>query len=97
MGKKLPLLKPREVEANLRSLGFKHARTVGSHKIYVRAADGARRRAVVPVDVGHTQFSARLMKNMIRESLFSQEEFCSGVMNEPHPAPKPVEEGGKNA
>ena len=97
MGKKLPLLKPREVEANLKSLGFNHARTVGSHKIYVRPADGVRRRAVVPVDVGHDQFSANLMKNMIRESLFSQEEFCSGVVNEPKPAPKPVAEGGKNA
>jgi hypothetical protein len=37
------------------------------------------------------------MKMMIRESLFSQEEFCSGIMNESNPAAKPTEKGGKNA
>jgi predicted RNA binding protein YcfA (HicA-like mRNA interferase family) len=97
MGKKLPLLKPREVEANLRSLGFVHARTVGSHKQYVRAADGVRLRAIVTVDVGQDQFSVRIMKSMIRQSLFTQEEFCSGVANAPNPAPRPVTEGNKNA
>jgi predicted RNA binding protein YcfA (HicA-like mRNA interferase family) len=91
MGRKLPLLKPREVEANLRALGFIHARTNGSHKIYARGADGVRLKAIVPVDVAHDQFSARLMKNMIRESGFSQEEFCSEVMNVP--ARRPVAEG----
>jgi predicted RNA binding protein YcfA (HicA-like mRNA interferase family) len=96
MGKKLPLLKPREVEANLKSLGFVHDRTVGSHKQYVRAADGIRLRAIVTVDVAQKQFSVRLMKSMIRQSLFTQEEFCSGVMNE-SPAAKPVEEREKNA
>jgi predicted RNA binding protein YcfA (HicA-like mRNA interferase family) len=97
MGKKLPLLKPREVEANLKSLGFVHDRTVGSHKQYVRAADGVRLRAIVTVDVGHSQFSKRIMKNMIRQSLLTQEEFCSGVLSEPAPDPKPVPEGGENA
>jgi predicted RNA binding protein YcfA (HicA-like mRNA interferase family) len=57
---KLPFLKPREVEANLKSLGFTHARTKGSHKIYVRAADGTRKKAIVPVDMGHKQFSANI-------------------------------------
>ena len=97
MGSKLPLLKPREVEANLKSLGFVHARTVGSHKQYVRAADGVRLRAIVTVDAGHFQFSKEIMKRMIRQSLLSQEEFCSGVMNEPVAAQKTVAEGGKNA
>jgi predicted RNA binding protein YcfA (HicA-like mRNA interferase family) len=90
---KLPLLKPREVEANLKALGFVHARTVGSHKQYVRPADGVRLKAVVTVDVGKVQFSKELMKNMIRQSLFSQEEFCSGNINQP-PA-LPVPEGEK--
>jgi predicted RNA binding protein YcfA (HicA-like mRNA interferase family) len=94
MGNKLPLLKPREAEANLRSLGFVHDRTVGSHKQYVRAADGVRLRAIVTVDVAQNQFSKRLMKSMIRQSLFTQEEFCSGIMNAPA---KPVAEGNKNA
>lgn len=97
MGTKLPLLKPREVEANLKALGFVHMRTVGSHKQYVRAADGVRLRAIVTVDVGHEQFSKNLMKTMIRQSLFSQEEFCTGVMSVTAPAPKPVAEGDDNA
>lgn len=99
MGKKLPLLKPREVEANLKTLGFTHARTVGSHKQYVREADGVRPRAIVTVDVGKTQFSSMLMKSMIRQSLFSQEEFCSGIASGPTPAPAPeaVIEGDENA
>jgi len=97
MGKKLLLLKPREVEANLRSLGFHHARTVGSHKQYVREADSTRKRAVVTVDCSKHQFDKYLMKMMIRQSLFTQEEFCSGVMSDPRPTPTPVAEGGKNA
>jgi len=97
MGKKLPLLKPREVEANLTSLGFVFARMDGSHKQYVRAADKTRRRAIVTVDVGKNQFDKWLMKSMIRQSLLTQEEFCSGVLNELDPMPKPVTEGGKNA
>jgi predicted RNA binding protein YcfA (HicA-like mRNA interferase family) len=97
MGGKLPLLKPREVEANLRLLGFVHDRTVGSHKQYVRAADGVRLRAIVTVDVAQNQFSKRLMKSMIRQSRCTQKEFCSGVMDAPTPAPKPVAEGDKNA
>ena len=92
MGNKLPLLKPREVEANLRSLGFVHARTVGSHKQYMRAADGVRQKAVVTVDCGKTQFSKELMKSMIRQSLFTQEEFCTGRANEPPPMTEPVQE-----
>ena len=94
---KLPLLRPREVELNLKSLGFVLARTVGSHKQYVRAADGVRRRAVVTVDVGKGQFSKELMKNMIRQSLFTQEEFCSGNINEPPPVPESVPEEDESA
>jgi predicted RNA binding protein YcfA (HicA-like mRNA interferase family) len=81
MGKRLPLLKPREVQANLRSLGFVHKRTDGSHETWERAADKVRRRAVVTVDVGKKQFDKFLMKNMIRQSLLSQDEFCSGVLD----------------
>jgi predicted RNA binding protein YcfA (HicA-like mRNA interferase family) len=83
MGKKLPLLKPREVRANLKSLGFTHKRTVGSHEIWERPADELHLRAVVEVDAGHQQFSAWLMKMMIRESKLTQEEFCSGRLNPP--------------
>jgi predicted RNA binding protein YcfA (HicA-like mRNA interferase family) len=104
MGKKLPLLKPREVEANLSALGFRHARTVGSHKQYVRDSDGVCPRAIVTVDVGKTQFDAYLMKMMIRQSLLSQEEFCSGILKEskseptlePALAPEPITAVGED-
>jgi predicted RNA binding protein YcfA (HicA-like mRNA interferase family) len=97
MGNKIPLLKPREVRANLRALGFDHRKTVGSHEQWVREADGIRIRAKVTVDAGKDQFSKRLMKMMIRQSLLTQEEFCSGVMKVSNPAPKPATEGNKNA
>jgi predicted RNA binding protein YcfA (HicA-like mRNA interferase family) len=98
MGWKLPLLKPREVQTNLKALGFVHKRTCGSHEQWVREADGTRQRACVTVDVGKPQFSKRLMKTMIRQSLFSAEEFCSGVMKPQGAAtPKPAVEGNKNA
>lgn len=80
---KLPLQTPREVEANLRSLGFVLKNQVGSHRQYEKTATTTRKRAVVTVDVGHSQFSKRIMKLMIRQSLYSQEEFCSGVAREP--------------
>lgn len=97
MGKKLPLLKPREVKANLRALGFIYKRTDGSHETWERAASGKRIRAVVTVDVGKAQFDKYLMKMMIRQSKFGQEEFCTGVMNKAADEPKPDAEGGKNA
>lgn len=98
MGKKLPLLTPREVRTNLKSLGFIHKRTDGSHEQWERAADGVRLRALVTVDAAHKQFSAWLMKMMIRESKLSQEEFCSGRLNPAIPSPptpKSVEEESK--
>jgi predicted RNA binding protein YcfA (HicA-like mRNA interferase family) len=99
MGKKLPLLKPREVQANIKALGFKYKRTDGSHETWERLPDTIlRERKVVQVDVGKRQFDAFLMKMMIRQSGFSREEFCTGVMNKPAAAtPTPVAEGGKNA
>lgn len=83
MGKKLPLLKPREVEANLRSLGFTFKRQDGSHRQYERTADGSRPRSVVTVDVGKRQFSKDLMKSMIRQSNFTADEFCTGIAAQP--------------
>lgn len=81
MGKKLPLLKSKEVEANLLSLGFNFKKQVGSHKQYERPADGARQRKIVTVDVSKGQFGPELMKSMIRQSGFSIDEFCSGKIS----------------
>jgi predicted RNA binding protein YcfA (HicA-like mRNA interferase family) len=102
---KLPLLTLREVEANLRSLGFVFKNQVGSHKQYEKAATATRKRAVVTVDVGYPQFSKDGMKRMIRQSLYSKEEFCSGVAKDTAPSPLQFKEaavvpktgkGGKN-
>lgn len=81
MGKKLRLLRPREVEANLVSLGFRFKRQEGAHKHYERAADSKHPRAVVTVTVSKGQFGPDLMKSMIRQSGFTADEFCSGVAN----------------
>jgi predicted RNA binding protein YcfA (HicA-like mRNA interferase family) len=97
MGWKLPLLTPREVRANLRALGFVHKRTCGSHEQWVRQATVTHAWARVTVDVGPTQYSKRLMKMMIRESLLSAEEFCSGVMKPKVATSRPAVEGDKNA
>lgn len=97
MGKKLPKLKPREVEANLKSLGFVLDRTVGSHKQYVRAADDVRVRAVVTVDAGKATFDAYLMKMMIRQSKLTPEEFCTGTLATSTSQAKAVPEGSKSA
>lgn len=99
---KLPLLTPREVEANLRSLGFVFKNQVGSHKQYEKAATATRKRAVVTVDIGHSQFTKETMKRMIRQSLYSQEEFCSGtacnaVESQQLPTPKQVAPATPNA
>jgi len=96
MGSKMPLLKPREVKANIEALGFVYKRTVGSHAQYERPADSAHKRAVVTVDVAMTQFSKRLMKSMIRQSTFSQDEFCTGVARGKATS-KAILEGSKNA
>src|SRR5260370_25550655 len=56
MGNKLPLLKPREVQGNLRALGFVHKRTDGSHETWERLADAIiPERKIVQVDVAKKQ------------------------------------------
>jgi len=74
-----PLLKPREVLAILRSLGFLFKRQDGSHAQYERAADSTRRRSVVTVDMGIREFGERLIKSMIRQSNHTKEEFYGAL------------------
>jgi predicted RNA binding protein YcfA (HicA-like mRNA interferase family) len=81
MGRKLPKLKPREVKANIKALGFVWKRTDGSHETWERLPDKIiTTRKTVQVDVGKAQFDDFLMKMMIRQSGFSRDEFCTGVM-----------------
>lgn len=58
-----PPLKPREVLAILRSLGFSFKRQDGSHAQYERAADGTRRRSVVTVDMAIREFGEAHQKH----------------------------------
>jgi predicted RNA binding protein YcfA (HicA-like mRNA interferase family) len=82
MGSKLPLLKPREVQARVRALGFKYKRTDGSHETWERLPDQIiPERKVVQIDVGKKQFDKFLMKSMIRQSGFTAQEFCSGSIS----------------
>jgi predicted RNA binding protein YcfA (HicA-like mRNA interferase family) len=82
MGKRLPHLKPREVQANIKGLGFTYKRTDGSHETWERAADILiPQRKVVQVDVGKSQFDDFLMKSMIRQSGFTKDEFCTGTIS----------------
>jgi predicted RNA binding protein YcfA (HicA-like mRNA interferase family) len=92
MGKRLPKLKPREVKTNLTALGFRWKRTDGSHETWERPADGTRKREIVTVDIAEQQFDNYLMKSMIRQSGFTQTEFCTGIIKKPTPAPAPATE-----
>ena len=91
MGNKLPLLKLREVRSNLKALGFVHKRTDGSHETWERLADHIiSERKVVQLDAKIDQFDKFLMKNMIRTSGFTQEEFCTGIIKAPSHKQSPV-------
>jgi len=90
---KLPLLTPREVKANLESLGFVFKNQVGSHAQYEKAATATHKRAVVTVDTGYSCFSKDGMQRMIRQAKVagcSKEEFCSGAAKKVIPTPAPV-------
>ena len=90
---KLPLLTPREVIANIESLGFVFKKQVGSHAQYEKAATATHIRAVITVDMGYPQFSKEGMQRMIRQARIagcSKDEFCCGVMNREVSAPLPI-------
>lgn len=72
---KYPSLSPSEVEAILRALGFTARSTEGSHRHYERVKDDSRPRSVVTVDLAEREFYDFLMKNMIRQSNFTRDEF----------------------
>lgn len=90
---KLPLLTPREVVANIESLGFVFKNQVGSHAQYEKAAIAAHIRAVVTVDMGYPRFSKEGMQRMIRQARiagYSKDEFCSGMTNKAVATPLPL-------
>lgn len=76
MGKrKYPPLTPSEVKAIIVALGFTWKRTHGSHSHYERAAMGKFPRSVVTVDDHYPECAENLIKNMIRQSNHSRDEF----------------------
>jgi len=76
MGKRsTPPLTPAEVVAILKSWDFIKKGQEGSHAQWERTADGKRPRSVVTVDMHYKDFDADLMRNMIRQSNLTRDEF----------------------
>jgi predicted RNA binding protein YcfA (HicA-like mRNA interferase family) len=73
--RKYPPLKPSEVIAILKGLGFKLAREEGSHAQYECLATAEYPRSIVTVDTGYSQFDESLIKSMIRQSNRSRAMF----------------------
>lgn len=74
-----PSLTPGEVCDVLQALGFSFKRQKGSHRHYERAAEGARLRTVVTVDMAVAEFWSDLMKSMVRQSGFDRDAFYSAT------------------
>jgi len=76
MGKrKYPPLTPSEVKSIVGALGFKFRRKDGSHAQYERLATGKYPRSIVTIDEHYSEFDDDLIKNMIRQSNHSRDEF----------------------
>ena len=76
MGKRrTPSLKPSDVVAILRALGFAFKNQEGSHAQYECPAGGGFPRSVVTVDMHGGDFDDFLMKSMIRQSNRTVEQF----------------------
>jgi len=73
--RKYPNLTPSEVSSILLKMGFSKDRQDGSHQQWECPRNGRYPRSIVTVDVSHQQFSDERMKNMIRQSNRSREEF----------------------
>ena len=75
-----PPLTPSEVVAILKGLGFKLKRQTGSHAHYERLPDDElNERKIVTVDMSHSQFSVRMIKNMVGQSGFKRREFYAAA------------------
>jgi len=61
--------------AILKNLGFLFKRQEGSHAQYEHMADATHLRSLVTVDMQHSEFDDQLMRNMIRQSNRTREEF----------------------
>lgn len=73
--RKYPPLRPDEVIAILRSLGFTKVRQEGSHTHFECPAGSGLPRCVVTVDVAYSECDESLIKSMIRQSGRSREQF----------------------
>ena len=64
----------------MKELKFKPKRQTGSHAHYERLPDEKLdERKIVTVDMSHSQFSVRVMKNMISQSEFKRHEFYAAT------------------
>jgi predicted RNA binding protein YcfA (HicA-like mRNA interferase family) len=73
--RRYPPLTPGEVIDILTALGFRKRGQEGSHAQYYRPACGRFAASVVTVDVKYAEFDDERIKNMIRQSQHSRDEF----------------------
>ncbi|MFN9621720.1 MAG: type II toxin-antitoxin system HicA family toxin [Cyanobacteriota bacterium] len=73
MGFRRKQLTCKDVKKILKSLGFSHDRTEGSHEQWVGYKNG--RKILVTVDCPKAPFDAWLLKAMVRQSGYSKDEW----------------------
>jgi hypothetical protein len=73
--RKYPTLTLGEIRSILECLGFKVARSESSHEHWEHAKTDAYHRSIVTVDTNYAQFDVSRIKNMIRQSNRTREEF----------------------
>jgi predicted RNA binding protein YcfA (HicA-like mRNA interferase family) len=92
--KKYPTLTPSEVQSILKRLGFTKDRKEGSHEQWECPRTDQHPRSVVTVDVGYPNFDDKRIKNMIRQSNRSREEFYGATKRTAQRAAVPVLKAG---
>mgnify|MGYP001155751010 CR=1 FL=1 len=73
---KLPQLKPKEVAKALKSLGFEHKRTTGSHARFIHPAD-KRRKTTVPMY--RHPLPKPTLKSILRQAGITTEELLENL------------------
>lgn len=77
--RKYPPLSPSEVISILKALGFSKARVESSHAHYEKDACPRYPRSVVTVDTNYKEFDESRIKNMIRQSNRTREDFYAAT------------------
>jgi predicted RNA binding protein YcfA (HicA-like mRNA interferase family) len=73
--KRYPTLTVGEIRSILEGLGFKEVRSDSSHEHWEHEKTNRHPRSIVTVDTNYAQFDVSRIKNMIRQSQHTREEF----------------------